>query len=179
VSAENTAIPLISTSIDWLADNVVSVPAIVPVLLIVSGLGGWRRGLVNEDRLGKGHIAPLGQGLPPPFVDQAGDDIELPSNIGHDRARRKRRGQNPAALFETPPPPTLRTGHHRHMGHAVLLSALISSPYERSFTTEPASRKAAYGRGILPILVAGLLSGCVVVEPREGHHGGWGWGHYR
>jgi hypothetical protein len=31
--------------------------------------------------------------------------------------------------------------------------------------------------GVL-ILVAGLLSGCVVVEPHEGHHGG-GWGHYR
>jgi hypothetical protein len=37
------------------------------------------------------------------------------------------------------------------MGHAVLLSPLISSPYERSFTTELSSRKAAYGVGILMI----------------------------
>jgi hypothetical protein len=32
--------------------------------------------------------------------------------------------------------------------------------------------------GVL-ILVAGLLSGCIVVEPHEGHHGGCGWWHCR
>jgi hypothetical protein len=52
-----------------------------------------------------------------------------------------------ACARRAPPPPTLWSGEHGHLPHAVLLCALIRTPYERYITPTLPLDEAAFGAG--------------------------------